>query len=470
MTSPSELIRLCAVRSLQSQSSCADRTGPLGSSSQQALHHPDTPSAPASTARSPPALAVCSARARRRPSTRQLATAPTRCCAWTACIGLRRHRESSSSHSRSRSCRKRKSNLRQSRRVNSRYPSRSWSPMTKVSSPWPFSTVPQLQTTLDSITSSNHRFVTTRSPDFVEVAVATEAVLEAARARHTVRDQRFAPVVPFLNQRLAHAEPMALDRGASIGAHANLWEACDLPRQLLRLRAGASLGSDVFAQADIQALLRRHLAPRQNDLQRATLADDSRQPHGSPVDQRHTPTAAIDAEVRALRHHPEIAPQPHFHPAGDGRALDGRDDRLVQLEPGGPERSARNFPAIAARPCRGDIELAQRIVGIERAHVFEIPARAKRAARAIENRDAGIPIGIEFEKGGGQRIRAFGVHGVAGFGPVVNHGPYRSILLNSDCHLGYPPHDEPLDKRLAGDDSKAVTGSSAPQSMGGRIA
>src|SRR5262249_46253412 len=110
-----------------------------------------------------------------------------------------------------------------------------------------------------------------------------------------------------------------------------------------------------------------------------------------------------------------------------------------------------------------DIELAQRMVGIERAHVFEIPARPKRAARAIENRDAGILIGIEFKKGGGQRIRAFGVHGVAGFGPVVNHGPYRSILLNSDCHLGYPPHDQPLDKRLAGDDSKAVTGSSAPQ-------
>src|SRR5262249_2786641 len=185
-------------------------------------------------------------------------------------------RESSSSRSRSRSCRTRKSNLRRSRRVNSRYPSRSWSPMTKVSSPWPFSTVPQLQTTLDSITSSNHRFVTTRSPNFVEVAVATEAVLEAARARPTAPGQRFAPVVPFLDQHLAPAEPMALDRGASIGAHANLREARDLPRQLLRLCPGAALGSDVFAQADVQALLRRHLASRQDDLQRATLADDSR--------------------------------------------------------------------------------------------------------------------------------------------------------------------------------------------------
>src|SRR5262249_42327084 len=152
---------------------------------------------------------------------------------------------------------------------------------------------------LDSITGSNHRFVTTRSPNFVEVAVATEAVLEAARARHTIRDQRFAPVVPFLDQRLAHAEPVTPDGGAPIGAHANLRKARHPARDPPPLPPRASLGSDVFAQADVQALLRRHLASRQNDLQRATLPDDSRQPHGSSVDQRHTPTAAIDAEVRA---------------------------------------------------------------------------------------------------------------------------------------------------------------------------
>ena len=33
-------------------------------------------------------------------------------------------------------------------------------------------------------------------------------------------------------------------------------------------------------------------------------------------------------------------------------------------------------------------------------------------------------------------------HRVAGFGAVVNHGPYRSIFLNSDGHIGYPPHDD----------------------------
>src|SRR5260370_22102609 len=150
--------------------------------------------------------------------------------------------------------------------------------------------------------------VATASPNFVEVAVPTQPGFEGARSGNAVRDQRFAPVIPFLNQRLAHAKPMAPDGGAPIGAHANLREAGDFARELLRLRTGAALGGDVFAQADGQALFCRHFSPGENDFERPALADDSRQPHGSAVDQRHTPTATIDAEVRPLRHHPEIAP------------------------------------------------------------------------------------------------------------------------------------------------------------------
>ena len=64
-----------------------------------------------------------------------------------------------------------------------------------------------------------------------------EAGLEAARARDAVLNQRFAPVVPFLNQSFAHAEPVTADGGAAIGTHADLGEACDVMSQLLRFRA-----------------------------------------------------------------------------------------------------------------------------------------------------------------------------------------------------------------------------------------
>ena len=128
---------------------------------------------------------------------------------------------------------------------------------------------------------------------------------------------------------------------------------------------------------------------------------------------------------------------PKLHAAGDGRAFDRGDHRLVQFEPRRTERSAWNFAAIAARPGGRNIELAERMCGIKRADIFEVPAGAERAARAVEHRDRGIFVGVEFKKGRGQRIGARRVHGVAGFRPIVDHRPNRAVFLNFDCHSGF---------------------------------
>jgi len=132
---------------------------------------------------------------------------------------------------------------------------------------------------------SNHQgsLAGTRSADRIEVAVPTETVLKAARTRHTILDQRFAPVVPFLDQRLTYAKPMTLDCGASVGAHTHLREASDLLREFLSFFTGTPFRADVFAQADAQAFLCCHFSARENDLQCAALANDSWQAHGSSV-------------------------------------------------------------------------------------------------------------------------------------------------------------------------------------------
>src|SRR5437660_2440698 len=91
-----------------------------------------------------------------------------------------------------------------------------------------------------------------RSADRIEVTVPTEAILVAARTRYTILDQRFAPVVPFLDQRLAYAKSATLDSGASIGTNTNLREPRNLARHLFRLLAGTTVRSDVFAQANVQ--------------------------------------------------------------------------------------------------------------------------------------------------------------------------------------------------------------------------
>src|SRR6476661_3965718 len=157
------------------------------------------------------------------------------------------------------------------------------------------------------------------SADFSEVAVAAETVLEPGGAVDTVDDQRLAAVVPFLNERIAHREAVALDRRPAIGAHASLREAGDLLCQLLRLLPSASDRRDIFAQADAEAFVGRDFAAGENDLECAALADNARQPHGAAVDQRHAPAAAIHAEIGILRHDAEIAPESELHAAGNGR-------------------------------------------------------------------------------------------------------------------------------------------------------
>src|SRR5262249_37328453 len=116
------------------------------------------------------------------------------------------------------------------------------------------------------------------------------------------------------------------------------------------------------------------------------------------------------------------------------RPLHGGDHRLVQFKSGRAERPARNFAAIAARLRRRNIELAERIICVERADIFEIPAPAKSAARALEHPNLSIAVAVDGKKGLCERIGALGIHGVARFGAIVDDCPDRPGLFYSDCH------------------------------------
>src|SRR5262249_29727086 len=139
---------------------------------------------------------------------------------------------------------------------------------------------------------------------------------------------------------------MALEGGTSVGTDADLGKARNVLRHFFCFRTRAALGRKVFAQADSQAFFRRNLASREDDLQRAALPDDARQPHGPSIDQRYPPASAIDAEIRFLRHHAKVAPQAQLHSACDCRSLDGGDDRFVQFETRRTQRSTWDFTVI----------------------------------------------------------------------------------------------------------------------------
>ena len=146
-----------------------------------------------------------------------------------------------------------------------------------------------------------------------EVAMPAKAVLETSRSGDTVFDQRFASVVPLLDERLAHGKTMTLDGGAPVRAHADLRKAGDHLREFFCLCASASLGSDVFAQTNIQAFFCWYFSPGEDDFQGAALADDTGNRTVPPSISGTPQRATIHAEVRFLGHDPEIAPQPQLH-------------------------------------------------------------------------------------------------------------------------------------------------------------
>ena len=100
----------------------------------------------------------------------------------------------------------------------------------------------------------------------------------------------------------------------------------------------------------------------------------------------------------------------------------------------GPNGPRGMSPPLPLRTRRGDVEFAKRIVGVQRADVFEIPPGAERSARTVEHGNGGFLVGIEFKKSRGQRICACGVHCVPGFRPIMDNRPNRAALFDSHCH------------------------------------
>src|SRR5689334_19985192 len=92
--------------------------------------------------------------------------------------------------------------------------------------------------------------------DLFIVAVTAEAALEACRTFGTVFDQRFAAVVPLLDQCIANRQSVALERRSTVRADAHGWEARDVVRECFGFCAHFTIGYEILAQPDSQAFLR----------------------------------------------------------------------------------------------------------------------------------------------------------------------------------------------------------------------
>src|SRR5260370_4016725 len=60
-----------------------------------------------------------------------------------------------------------------------------------------------------------------------------------------------------------------------------------------------------------------------------------------------SPAPTVNTQIGILLHHPEITPQRKLHPTRHGGAGYRYNDRLIQFEPRGSQRTTGNLGAIA---------------------------------------------------------------------------------------------------------------------------
>jgi hypothetical protein len=69
-------------------------------------------------------------------------------------------------------------------------------------------------------------------------------------------------------------------------------------------------------------------APGQNEIDGLRMADQSRQPDGAEIDQRHAETPAENAESRIFGDDAHVGPQRQLHAAGNRKTFDRGDHRF----------------------------------------------------------------------------------------------------------------------------------------------
>ena len=90
-------------------------------------------------------------------------------------------------------------------------------------------------------------------------------------------------------------------------------------------------GNDLVDQADAIGLLRANHLTRENQLQRAPLADEARQPL-CPAAARNKPERDLGlAEFRALHGYPQGARQRGLTAPAERETIDGRNYRLPKI-------------------------------------------------------------------------------------------------------------------------------------------
>src|SRR5215468_5052881 len=180
----------------------------------------------------------------------------------------------------------------------------------------------------------------------------------------------------------------------------------DLLRDLQRPGQRLAVRDDVADQADLQRLGRADQPPGQQQLGRDRVGDLPRQPHRRAAEREQPPARLGDAEPRALAGHPDVGGLEDLGAPGDGRPLDGGDQRLGQAAPLEQRLDHRRVPVPRA------------IRGVLVVHGLQVGPGAEGAARAGQHAGPDPGIGVHLVPGLAHEGHHRAAEGVARPGPV----------------------------------------------------
>ena len=104
------------------------------------------------------------------------------------------------------------------------------------------------------------------------------------------------------------------------------------------MRARLAFGYETVGEAHAQRLRAADRTSGENEIDGLRMANQSRQPDGAEVDQRHAESAAEDAEGGVVGDHAHVGPQRQLHSAGHRKAFHRRDHGFGQAQAARPHR------------------------------------------------------------------------------------------------------------------------------------
>src|SRR5579875_45268 len=258
--------------------------------------------------------------------------------------------------------------------------------------------------------------------------------------------ERAQPVLELDGERVGLGQALLLEHGQAILAQARLRQRGELTGHDASGAERLPGGHEPVDEADPLRLLGADRATGEDHVKRAATADQPRQPHRAPVDQRNAEAPAEDAEHGPALGDPQIAPQRKLQSARDRVAGDRRDHGLGEPH---PRRSHR--PVAVTRDA----------VSVRAADGVQVGARAEGAARAPEHRNRRPPVGVERAERIGQRGRGRTVDGVASLRAGEDDRRHRPVALDTDRHGAHREPPAGLGPGAAGPVAGAVPGPGA---------